>query len=335
MTVQEYFLGVDVGGTKTHAVIADESGHVCGFGEAGPGNHEMVGYEGLVRAMREAANQAFNSAQVSPALIKGAGFGVAGYDWPSERESTLQAICELGLGAPVAAVNDAVLGLLAGSAEGWGITAVSGTGCNCWGWDRSRQRVGHVTGAGINMGEFGGASELVFKAVHAVAYEWTRRGPHTALSDMMIETVGAKNLDELMEGLNLGRYEIDAAAAPRVFQVANQGDPIAVEIIRWIGCELGEMVNAVARQLEFEAVQFDLVLVGSMFRGGNLLTDSMYQTVLKVAPGARFINLNMAPVIGAVLLGMEQVGIVPDQTIRQVLADTLKKMSGSNPLQQP
>ena len=46
-----YFLGVDIGGTKSHALIADETGRAIGFGEAGPGNYEDVGYAGLATAL--------------------------------------------------------------------------------------------------------------------------------------------------------------------------------------------------------------------------------------------------------------------------------------------
>src|SRR5512136_2640866 len=118
--MKRYFLGVDVGGTKTHALIADENGQACGFGEAGPGNHEGVGYDGLAAALQIAVEQALARAAISQGQIAGAGFGVGGYDWPSEREPTLQAICTLGLDAPSEAVNDALIGLLAGAEEGWG-----------------------------------------------------------------------------------------------------------------------------------------------------------------------------------------------------------------------
>jgi len=116
-----YFLGVDVGATKTHALIAEENGQVCGFGEAGPGNHEGVGYDGLAAALRTATEQALARAGLSIAQIAGAGFGVAGYDWPSEREPTLRAIRTLGLNVPFEAVNDTIIGLLAGAPDGWGI----------------------------------------------------------------------------------------------------------------------------------------------------------------------------------------------------------------------
>ncbi|HEX7393629.1 MAG TPA: BadF/BadG/BcrA/BcrD ATPase family protein [Anaerolineaceae bacterium] len=318
----QYFLGVDIGSTKTHAIIAKETGEVRGFGEAGAGNHEVVGYNGLSHALFTAMSMACDRAQIEPDQICGAGFGVAGYDWPSERESTLQAIATLGLGARVEAVNDAVLGLLAGSEEGWGVTVVSGTGCNCWGWDRSRKRIGRVTGNGISMGEYGGASELVFKAVQAIAHAWTKRGPSTSLSQAFINHIGAKDIDDFMDGLNTDRYSLEASAAPLVFQTAQEGDPIAIETIRWVGNELGELVNAVIRQLEFEPLEFDLVMVGSMFRGGPLLIDAMQQRVLAIAPGARLVYLNHPPVVGALLLGMEQCGIRPTPTIRYCLAET-------------
>jgi N-acetylglucosamine kinase-like BadF-type ATPase len=32
-------LGVDAGATKTFALVADEGGHILGFGQGGSGNH--------------------------------------------------------------------------------------------------------------------------------------------------------------------------------------------------------------------------------------------------------------------------------------------------------
>ncbi len=322
--MSQFFLGVDVGSSKTHAAIADEAGRFAGFGEAGAGNHEAVGYDGLVRAMHKAVSEACSSACVSLEDIRGAGFGIAGYDWPSERVSTLSAIAQLGVNCPLEAVNDAVLGLLAGTLEGWGITVVSGTGCNCWGWDKSRKRIGHVTGAGTAMGEAAGASELVWQAVRAVAHEWSRRGPPTALSQAFIQLTGARNLDDLLDGLNTDRYRISAPAAPLVFEKAREGDKVALDLVHWAGRELGELVAAVVRQLKFEETSFDLVMVGSMFRGGPLLIDAMQNRVHESAPGARLVPLTKPPVIGAVILGMEQAGSVIDKEARQNLENTFR-----------
>ena len=41
----QYFLGLDAGGTKTHALIANETGQVLGFAQEGPGNWQSVGFD--------------------------------------------------------------------------------------------------------------------------------------------------------------------------------------------------------------------------------------------------------------------------------------------------
>ena len=320
-----YFLGVDVGATKTHALIAQESGQVCGFGEAGPGNHEDVGYEGLAAALKTATEQALAYAGLSIDQVAGAGFGVGGYDWPSERESTRCAIQTLRLNAPFEAVNDAIIGLLAGAPEGWGIAVVAGTGCNCWGWDRDHRRIGRMTGMGWQMGEAAGAGELVEEAIRLVARDWSRRGPSTRLTRAFVDLIGAKDAEDLLEGITQGRYRIGAEAAPIVFRVAAGGDGVARQLIEWAGRELGSLTIGVIRQLGFESLKFDVVLVGSLYDGSPRLTETMREVVHAVAPGACFVRLSAPPVVGGVLLGMEQVGFY-GRSIRERLIETTLKL---------
>ena len=161
---ESYFLGVDIGSTKSHALIADATGRAVGFGQGGPGNHEVVGYDGLKAVLQEITAAALASAGLNREQIAGAGFGVSGYDWPSERADTLAAIATLGLQAPIEAVNDTLIGLLAGAEAGWGVAVVAGTGCNCWGYDRYG-RIGRMTGHGEPFAERAGAGDLVAAAV--------------------------------------------------------------------------------------------------------------------------------------------------------------------------
>jgi N-acetylglucosamine kinase-like BadF-type ATPase len=303
-----YFLGIDTGATKSHALIAAESGQALGFAIGGPGNPETIGYEGLARVLQDIAGRALAMAGLSAADIAGAGFGIAGYDWPSQREVTLGAIQSLGLAAPVELVNDALVGLLVGATAGWGVAVVAGTSCNCWGWDQQR-RIGRMTGFGMLMGEAAGGSELVGKALQAVAAEWTRRGPATRLTPVLVEWAGASSLADLLEGLSQARYRLSAAAAPLIFRVAAEGDPVAQELIVWAGRELGGLAIGVIRQLGFEALTFDTVLAGSFYNGSSRLIEVMGETIHAVAPGAHLVRLTVPPVAGGVLLGMEQAGL--------------------------
>lgn len=318
------FLGVDVGGTKTHAVISDETGNAVGFGRSGAGNHEVVGYAGLTQALIDAIGEAVGMVEgVSLNEIAGGGFGVAGYDWPYEKPMTEEAIRKAGVNFPIGVVNDTIIGLVAGSEEGWGVGLVSGTGCNCRGMDKTHQREAYVTGSGITMGENAGATELVYKSMQIINYAWICRIPETALTQVFIDYVGAKDEEDLIEGYCQGRYSIAAPAARLVFETAQNGDQVARDLIHWAGTELGEMACGMIRKLGFEDLAFDVVLSGSMFDGGRILIEPMEKTILRTAPKARFVNLAVPPVVGAVLIGMEEGGVVPTPEIRAKLKQSL------------
>lgn len=321
--MSEYFLGVDTGGTKTHALLADETGQALGFGQGGAGNWQTVGYEGQREVLQDVTHQALKMAGVTEGEVRAAGFGMAGYDWPAQLEPHRESVRALGLTCPCEIVNDAVVGLLAGAEAGWGVVLIAGTGNNCRGRD-PQGREGRITGEGPRFGEFGGGIEMVMKAVHAAAYEWTRRGPKTLLSKMFIELVGARDLGDLIEGIDLGRYQPDAAWALAIFQAAYSGDPAAREVVEWSGRELGESACAVIRQLGIEAREFEVVMAGSLFMGGDLYIAPLRETILKTAPAARLVRLEAPPVVGGVLLAMEQVLGTEAASRRARLLETAK-----------
>lgn len=308
-------LGIDVGGSRTRALLSDLEGGALGYGEAGPGNHEMVGYEGLAAAMESALSRAFESAGLEGrpgarvrGSIAGAGLGVAGFDWESERADTLAAIVRLGLSCPLELRVDAALGLAAGAAEGWGINLVAGTSNNCYGLSRDG-REGRIAGASMILGEHGGAAEIAARALVAVNYARIRRSGPTALSEALCRLTGMATPDGLIEAVTLGLQGYDAAWAPEVFAAAKAGDEAAREIIAWAGRELGESAAAVVRQLGLEDEAFEVVLSGSLFECEPRLETGVSAVLAGAAPGARIVRLMAPPVVGAVLLGARAAGL--------------------------
>jgi N-acetylglucosamine kinase-like BadF-type ATPase len=318
-----YYLGVDVGGTKTHAIVSDSTGRVLGFGHTGAGNPEGVGYDGLVEALHLACGEAIHAAGIKENDIAGAGFGVAGYDFPAERQPTLQAIKRLGLSCSLEVVNDVILGLIAGSRQGWGVVIDSGTGNNVRGRDLHGHE-GWVTGCGPAFGEYGGASDMVQRAIQAISHQWSTRGPETQLAEQFIEVCGASSLTDLIEGLALERYHIHSGYARLVFETAQAGDRVAQEVIAWVATELGHTANAVVHQLHFQELEFEVVLIGSVFNGGTLFIDPLEKTIQDYAPRASFSRLRVPPVTGGVLLGMEQAGL-EWSAIRETLLESAQQ----------
>ncbi len=76
------FLGVDVGATKTHVLVADEIGKVKAVGRSGTGNWEGVGLEGAFAALQQGVGESLDQAGASPGQVAAAAYGLAGLDWP-------------------------------------------------------------------------------------------------------------------------------------------------------------------------------------------------------------------------------------------------------------
>jgi N-acetylglucosamine kinase-like BadF-type ATPase len=161
--------------------------------------------------------------------------------------------------------------------------------------------------------------------MRAVAFEWVKRGPATALTPAFLQQTGAKNLDDLVEGVYVGRFDFDPAMILLVFEIARQGDPQALEVIRWAGTELGMMAVSVVNQLDLQKEVFDVVLIGSLYDGHPLMTESMRATIQSVAPGARLVRLNVPPVVGGVVLGMQAAG-QDARPVRSKLIETTCKL---------
>ncbi len=318
------FLGIDVGSSKTHALIVDEAGQCLGFGRAGGGNHQGVGYAGLAHALQQSFEQASHMAKVTSCEIAGAGFGVAGFDFPSDRAPHLEVIARLSLACPVDIVNDGVNGLLAGTTHGIGVNITAGSGVNCCGRG-SQGEEGRIVGNGSSFGEFGGGSEIVWKGLHLVNYAWIKRIPPNALTAIYLKACGASDELDLMEGLSNEKYHLSPSLAVQIFEAAQGGDAAALEVLKWAGEELGWLTVAVTRQIGMEAEAVEIVQSGSVFEGGELLTGPMRRIIHQHVPQALITRLEGPPVVGPVLLGMQMAG-VDGYPVRQILIQNAKEL---------
>jgi N-acetylglucosamine kinase-like BadF-type ATPase len=321
--MDRYYLGVDVGGTKSLAWLCDSVGSVLGTGIAGDGTRHGDDYSQMREVLIDITTQALRSACVAKADIASACFGISGYDWPSQRQAHLDVIAQIGLVAQIALVNDALLVLNAGSESGAGVALIAGTYCNCRG-QMIDGRSGRAIGEGHLFGEGAGAGELVWHARHAVAAAWTMAGPPTLLTEKFIAYTNAASADDLIEGLVTRHYTIKPDAAPLVLEAARAGDMVAQGLVRWAAEALASMACAVVQQMAATEEVLDMVLGGSFFKAGTMLTEPMKSAIWSKVPRARFVEVTVPPVVGAVLLALRQ-SCLPDDEIAAARAHLLSQ----------
>ena len=161
-------LGVDAGGTKTDAALADATtGEVVASVRLGPANHEGIGWTAAADALRTSVTAVCAAADVPAAAITASAWGLAGLDWPEDGVRYREIVDSLGLAGPTLVVNDAFL-CLELVPPGPAVAVVAGTGMVAVARDASG-RTARTLGVGAGHGEWGAGGEVVRAAVEAVA----------------------------------------------------------------------------------------------------------------------------------------------------------------------
>jgi N-acetylglucosamine kinase-like BadF-type ATPase len=276
--------------------------------------------------LQESFAQAREMAGVDAAHFAGAGFGVSGCDFPSDQAPHLQAIAKLGLPCPVEVVNDGMNGLFAGATRGIGVNVTAGSSVNCRGKNKHGKE-GRIVGNGTQFGEFGGGTEITTRVLQMVNYAWIKRIPATVLTKILLEITGARDELDLMEGISNGRFPAwhSTRLVLEAVRAAQEGDDAARGVFRWAGEELAWLAIAVARQIEMENEEVEIIQSGSIFEAREIITDPMRDLVLEHCPQARLIRLDGPPAVGAVILGMEQAGC-DGYAIRDRIVRTAKEI---------
>jgi N-acetylglucosamine kinase-like BadF-type ATPase len=313
-------LGVDGGGSKTHALVADERGEVLGFASSGRSNWEDTGLEAAGAALAEATGGALAAAQVPPGALAASAFGLAGLDWDPDRPMLGALLDPLGLAGPRRLENDSFIALRAGASRPFGVVVIAGTGHVAAGRDPAGRTV-RTLGLGPMYGDFGSATDVAEEAVRAVGggANHTGRGPATSLSRLLPPLAGCASAEQLLQRLSRGLVPLPEAA-PLVLQEAEAGDPACRQIVLHASASLGESAAVVARRLGLGGQRFELVMAGGLFRSRNrLLEGTLVDTLHREAPLAVPVHLTCKPVVGAALDALDLAGLPTDPEVRDRL----------------
>lgn len=312
-------LGVDGGGTKTHALVADLSGTVHGIARDGPSNWESIGLEVAGEVIRAVVLEAIEAAGANPSDVGASTYGLGGIDWPADVERLDPLIGTLGISGPRRLVNDSFVAMRAGTDASCAVVIVAGTGSVAAGRNEAGQTY-RTLGLGASFGDFGSAGDVTWEAVAAVARAHTGAGEQTVLRELLLQATGTSSAAEMLEALSRNRIPLPSGA-PLVVTAAEDGDAVAREILRRVGRSLGASGAVVARQLGILDRSFEVVLAGGLFRGGSrLLLDSLRGEISRVAPRAVLTRVETPPVVGATLMAMDLLGMAPSGEVRERLS---------------
>lgn len=327
-----YVLGVDGGGTTTKCLIADEKGNLLGQGIGGPSNYQVLGVEKVIHAVDTSIKEAIRIAGVKKAKFEVICLGLAGVGRAVDLEVVGKALKRLNLAQKIMLHHDAFIALAGATICQPGVVIIAGTGATAFGINREGQRA-RANGWGSVLGDEGSGHDIGHKILRAVARAHDGRGEATLLTSKLIQYFKLESLLDIVQKVyrnKLSRREI-AALAPLVVEAAKEGDRVAARILKQAGEELGTSVVAVIKNLKMEKEKFEIAMTGGVFKAKELILQGFKERVKRVAPKARFIKPRFEPAIGAIFLGLQEIGVEIDEEILKRVDDSymrLRKIKG-------
>jgi N-acetylglucosamine kinase-like BadF-type ATPase len=257
---------------------------------------------------------------------------VANADLPEEEEQLARAIRAGGWSDTTTVVNDtfAVLraGLAADAPSGaWGVAVTCGAGINCVGVAEDGRTTRYLA-LGSMSGDWGGGYGLGRATLWWAVRAEDGRGPDTALRDAVAAHFGVPEVADVAIGIHQGKLtEQDTRGlAPVLLSVAASGDRVAQDLVRRQATEICTMALVAMRRLGLTGLKTPVVLGGGLLTARDpLLTASVVDGIGAEAPRAEVTIVDVPPIAGAVLLGLDETGATPaaEQKLRAAYARAL------------
>ncbi len=281
------FLGVDGGGTKTHAVLMNDAREILCEGFAGASNPLRVGVENAVGNIAKAIDNACDAGNRSRDDIVSATLGLAGVRRADIRRVIAESFKKRLNIKKVQVITDAEIALYGTTLGKTGLVVIAGTGSICIGQDETGKKF-TAGGWGPLAGDEGGGAGIAKRALQAIAKASDGRAAPTELSRVASEYFRTGKSEDLIVAIYSPQTDNAKIAgfAREVVETAKAGDAVALEILVEAGYELGLAATAVIKHLHLERKKFPIGCVGSVFRAGEILTDSLNATVHQTAPKA-------------------------------------------------
>jgi N-acetylglucosamine kinase-like BadF-type ATPase len=310
--LSHYYLGIDGGQSSTTALICDESGCVLGRGRGGPCNHAS-GEEGRRKflhaiggCLREACRQAELDA---PSLeFKGACLGFSGGAADKKQYSR-----ELIRARALYVTHDAEIALMGATAGSPGIIIIAGTGSMAFGRN-GQGRSARAGGWGYVFGDEGGGFDIARQALRVALRMEEGWGPASTLHRALLNATSSSDANTLMHRLYTSEFtrpEI-AALSQTVTDAAENGDAVALKILREAAAELTVYVEGVHSNLFASEPCSAICYIGGVFRSRLLLASfqEIVQERLAIAPTAP----RLSPAAGALLEALRRDGNAAELT---------------------
>ena len=284
-----------------------------------------LGEQQARESLHSAIRQVCAAAKISPDRIAAVCVGATGAARPEIAETIRKIVAESIPGnsaAKIEVVADTIIALEAAFGPGPGVIVIAGTGSVAYG----RDLAGHTAragGWGFAISDEGSGYWIGRRAISAILRARDQgiegraedQGRETTLTALVLRAWKLSSIDELVTPANATPPPEFARLFPIVLRAADEGDPLAREILDDAGSKLAELASTVVRRLAPRASpetaagklsvdqtavdKLPVAMTGSVFRQSANVREVFHRELQKIFPGIE-VHQNLAdPVDGA------------------------------------
>ncbi len=307
-TENKYHVGIDGGGTKTHAIIIDENGNKFeGFAKGS--NPNKVGVSESTKNIFGSIENAIttNNLSINLSNISNAVLGIAGIGLEEDKQTLTCKLEEYFKIIPFQLMTDADIALYSvtgGSKPA--IIQIAGTGAITLGLGTNKQ-IARSDGFGNVYGDKGSGYYIGKKAIEKVLRVLDRTDlDNTRLTDRCFSYFGVNNLEQLRKAISPDKFN-PAHFAKIVAETANIGDSVATDIVRQASFHIVASIKSVIDKLDLRRQSFEIGLCGSIFKTGDVLIQPIERLVQEYAQRAVFLPELINPAFTASLMAKNRI----------------------------
>jgi N-acetylglucosamine kinase-like BadF-type ATPase len=219
--------------------------------------------------------------------------------------------------------------LRAGTERGWGIAVTCGAGLNCVGVGPDGREVRFPSLGPASGDVMDGSGAVGTAALGAAVRSEDRRGPRTALQEVVPAHFGCATALELSRAVHSGSVSTGRLRelTPIVFALSDSDD-VAGRLVDGVGAEVVSNVRAALARLELGREEVEVVLGGGLLQARNArlisgieerLADSGANLVVRIA--------SSRPIVGVALTALDRLGAAVDAHARA--REQLDRATGS------
>ncbi len=299
-----YYIGVDAGATKTHAILSDGE-EIIAQDIQGPANHRVVGWEtatkNILLSIKNVIETVFASDEDLHIFV-----GMAGVNYDSEKleaQKKLRPYLKKYSVRTLHIVNDTLIALRSGTQAKNATVLICGTGSNCYAHNEQGEEV-WIDGLDYILSDEASGYAIGLKGLHAATKSMDRRIKKTLIEKLICEKLEVHSMqqaEKIIYSENWSKKEI-AACAYCVFDAAEEGDEAAQHIITEAVHEAILMLETAMRRLRVR--HSECVCVGGLF------TEKLFKKEFEHQVHTKQVNVHLSypthpPAWGAILLAQE------------------------------